>query len=134
MKSRKPVGVLAIVLGVISLFLGIVVVSIGIGSAVPTINKISAPLVCSGDRVEIERAASNPRPGETFISLVISCIDEQTGANEIKTFPMILTSGIIYSLVIFVISMIWFINHPDSWGTYENETGDIPKDKSKKKS
>lgn len=134
MKSRKPVGILAIVLGVISLFLGIVIVSIALGSILPAINKISAPIVCTGDRVEIERAASNPRPGETFISLVISCVDEQTGVRQVKTFPMILASGVIYSLVIFVISMIWFINHPDSWGTYESEPADASKSKSKKKS
>lgn len=131
MKSKKPVGILALVLGVISLFLGIVIVSIALGSIIPAINKISAPIVCSGDRVEIERAASNPRPGETFISLVISCVDQQTGTSEVKTFPMIFTSGFIYSLVIFIISMIWFINHPDSWGTYENEPEDVPKGKKK---
>jgi hypothetical protein len=134
MKSRKPVGILAIVLGVISLFLGIVIVSIALGSILPAINKISAPIVCTGDRVEIERAASNPRPGETFISLVISCVDKQTGVRQVKTFPMILASGVIYSLVIFVISMIWFINHPDSWGTYESEPADVSKGRGKKKS
>lgn len=132
MKSTKPVGILAIVLGGISLFLGIVIISIALGSVLPAINKIAAPIVCSGDRVEIERAASNPRPGETFVSLVISCVDEQTGAREVKTFPMIFASGIIYSLVIFVVSMIWFINHPDSWGTYEAEPANDKRRSTKK--
>jgi hypothetical protein len=132
MKSRKPVGILAIVLGVISLFLGIVVLSIGIGSVVPALNKISAPIVCTGDRVEIERMASNPRPGETFVSIAISCVDEQTGTREIKTFPMIFASGFIYSLVIFIISMIWFITHPDSWEVYASEPTDDKKQNTKK--
>jgi len=131
MKSSKPVGVLALILGVISLFLGIVIISVGLGSIVPAINKIGAPIVCSGDSVEIGRFASNPRPGETFVSLAISCIDPQTGVAEVKTIPMIITSGIIYSLVIFVISMIWFINHPSSWEVYESDPADGVKSKRK---
>jgi hypothetical protein len=117
--SKKHVGILALVLAVISLFLGIVIISIALGSIVPAINKISAPIVCSGDSVEIERYGSNPRPGETFVSLVISCVDQESGAREVKTLPMIVVSGIIYSLIIFVVSFIWYIKHPASWEVYE---------------
>jgi hypothetical protein len=133
MKSNRPIGILALVLGGISLFLGIVIVSIALGSIVPAVNKISAPIICSGDRVEIGRQASNPRPGETFVSIEIACTNEQTGIREVKTLPMIITSGLIYSLVIFVISMIWFINHPDSWEVYDSEPANAAKDKTKKK-
>jgi hypothetical protein len=94
MKSNRPIGILALVLGGISLFLGIVIISIGLGSVVPAVNKISAPIICSGDQVEIGRQASNPRPGETFVSIEIACTNEQTGIREVRTLPMIITSGL----------------------------------------
>src|SRR5688572_29637123 len=119
MSSKKPIGILAMILGGISLFLGIVVISVGLGSVVPAINKISGPIICGGDKVEVGQFASNPRPGETYVSLSIACVNEQTGQSEVKTLPIILTSGFIYSLIIFVPSFIWFIKHPDSWGVYE---------------
>jgi hypothetical protein len=116
MKSKKPVGLLAIVLLLISLFLGIVVISVGIGSAVPALNKVSAPIVCAGGSMQVDQSSTNPLPGQTYVSVSISCVDKESGAREVKTIPAIIVSGLIYSLVIFVPSFIWFIKHPDSWG------------------
>ena len=48
MRSNKPLSLLAIILSVISLFFGIIVISVGIGSVVPALNKISAPILCAG--------------------------------------------------------------------------------------
>ena len=75
MKSNKPVGLLAIILLVISLFFGIVVISIGAGSIFPALNKISAPLVCPGDSMEVDQSSTNPLPGQTYVSVSISCVD-----------------------------------------------------------
>ncbi len=110
------------------------VVSVGMGTVVPALNKISAPIVCADGRLEVGQSSMNPRPGETYVSLAISCVDEASGASEVKTIPAILVSGIFYSLVIFVPSFIWFIKHPDSWGMVDDDGEIIGKSKSRKKS
>jgi hypothetical protein len=134
MKSNKPVGLLVIILLVISLFLGIVVISIGAGSAFPALNKVSAPLVCAGGSMEVDQSSTNPLPGQTYVSVSISCVDQQSGAREVKTMSAIIVSGIIYSVVIFIPSFIWFIRHPDSWGMVGPDGEIVGTSKAKKKS
>ncbi len=92
----------------ISLFVGVVILSIGIGSAITPMQAISAPLVCGENALELEKDYYSYKPGQSGYTITWYCVDEAAGTRQDRTFPVVLASGVIYSLVIFVLGVILF--------------------------
>jgi hypothetical protein len=100
----------------LSMFCGIVGISIGLGSLFIPLNQIAASMVCGGQRVKIEQHTRSYLPNEVFTSITAYCVNEQTGEQQDVTSAvediatkLQITSGIIYGLIIFVLSML-FLN------------------------
>ncbi len=96
---------LAIVLG-ISMFLGIVLISIGLGSAFPSLNKVAASSICGSEHLEITQNTYSYRPGQGTITITAYCVADQTGARREVTTALQLLSGVMYGFIIFVLAMI----------------------------
>ena len=95
------------VLGV-SMFCGIILVSIALGAIIPkVINPIAKPLVCSNGNLEITQNTTSYRPGESDTWTTDTCVDSATGQQQDVSLQTTLGAGIIYSLIIFVILMVW---------------------------
>jgi len=95
------------VLGV-SMFCGIILVSIALGAIIPkVINPIAKPLVCSNGNLEITQNTTSYRPGESDTWTTDTCVDSATGQQQDVSLQTTLGAGIIYSLIIFVIIMVW---------------------------
>ena len=93
---RKPNWIVIGILFAVSLFIGYVFFVAAIGAFFPAINQVSRPLLCDGE-YSMDTVRSNPRPGETVWSNHIYCDDREI------TFPSVMLTGLIFSLVIFVI-------------------------------
>jgi predicted PurR-regulated permease PerM len=100
----------------LSMFCGIVGIAIGIGSLFIPLNQIAGPMVCGDRQVKIEQSTRGYLPNEVFTTITAYCVNEQTGerqdvtsAVEDITTKLQITSGIIYSLIIFALSML-FLN------------------------
>jgi hypothetical protein len=93
---RKPNWIIIGILFGVSLFIGYVFFMAMIGAFFPAINQVSRPLLCDGE-YSMDTVRSNPRPGETVWSNQIYCDDKDI------TFPSVMLTGLIFSLVIFVI-------------------------------
>jgi L-lactate permease len=95
------------VLGV-SMFCGIILVSVALGAIIPkVINPIAKPLVCSNGNLEITQNTTSYRPGESDTWTTDTCVDSATGQQQDVSLQTTLGAGIIYSLIIFVIIMVW---------------------------
>jgi len=95
------------VLGV-SMFCGIILVSVALGAIIPkVINPIAKPLVCSNGNLEITQNTTSYRPGESDTWTTDTCVDSATGQQQDVSLQTTLGAGIIYSLIIFVILMVW---------------------------
>jgi hypothetical protein len=93
----------------ISLFLGFVCVGTAIGTIIPSINRISAPLVCNGQML-VEVRHYSVRPGEQSTQNNIYCVDETTGEKRDISILAIVVSCLIYSAIIFLLfitNMLW---------------------------
>lgn len=93
---RKPNWIVIGILFGVSLFISFVFFMAAIGAFLPSINQISRPLLCDGE-YNIETTRYSPRPGETVWSNNIYCDDKDI------TFPSVMLTGLIITLVIFVI-------------------------------
>lgn len=93
---RKPNWIVIGILFSVSLFIGYVFFVAAIGAFLPAIHQVSRPLLCGGE-YNIETTRYSPRPGETVWSNNIYCDDKDI------TFPSVMLTGLIISLVIFVI-------------------------------
>ena len=93
---RRPNWIVIGILLGISLFIGYVFFMAAIGAFFPAINQVSRPLLCDGE-YGIDTTRSSPRPGETVWSNHIYCDEKDI------TFPSVMLTGLIFSLVIFVI-------------------------------
>jgi len=91
----------------ISMFAGIVILSIGIGAAITPMQGISAPIVCGSDQLELEKQYYSYKPGQSGYTITWYCVERATGQKRDKTFPIILTSGVLYGVGLFVISAAW---------------------------
>jgi len=98
------IGGLLVLFG-ISLFVGVVILAIGIGAAITPMQGISGGLVCGGGDLELVKDYYSYKPGQSGYTITWYCVDEGTGAKEDQTLPVILASGVIYSLVLFVIAV-----------------------------
>ena len=100
----------------LSMFCGIVGIAIGLGSMFIPLNQIAAPMVCGDQQVKIEQNTRSYLPGEVFTSITAYCVNEQTGerkdvtsAVQDITTKLQISSGIVYGLIIFFLSML-FLN------------------------
>lgn len=100
-----------------SLFIGFVLISVAIGAIFPSMHKLTAPLICNGS-VEVETLQYSYKPGQVGWENHIYC-DSEAGRREI-TFPAIGVNGLIASVIIFVIALIWMrssITLPENFGS-----------------
>jgi hypothetical protein len=95
------------VLGV-SMFCGVIMIAIAAGAVMPrVINPIAAPIVCSNGTLNITQNTTSYRPGESDTWTTDTCIDSATGSQKDVSLQTTLAAGMIYSLIIFVIIMVW---------------------------
>jgi hypothetical protein len=97
------------VLGV-SMFCGIILVAVALGAIIPrVINPIAKPLVCSNGNLQITQNTTSYRPGESDTWTTDTCVDSTTGQQQDVSLQTTLGAGIIYSLIIFAIIIVWQI-------------------------
>ena len=97
------------VLGV-SMFCGIILVAVALGAIIPrVVNPIAKPLVCSNGNLEIMQNTTSYRPGESDTWTTDTCVDSTTGQQQDVSLQTTLGAGIIYSLIIFAIIIVWRI-------------------------
>jgi putative oligomerization/nucleic acid binding protein len=90
-----------------SIFMGITVGSIGLGALFPGVNRITAPFVCKGGRLDLVTQDYHPSPVETVTTLTWYCVDASSGVQqEVSPFTMALISGPFYGLVLFFIILL----------------------------
>jgi hypothetical protein len=86
--------------------MGITVGSIGLGAVFPSVNRITAPFVCSKGRLELVTQDYHPSPVEVVTTLTWYCVDENTGARqEVSPIIMALIAGPLYGLLLFLVVM-----------------------------
>jgi hypothetical protein len=86
-----------------SIFMGITAIAMGIGGVYPPINHIARPLVCPNGTITAEFQSYNPYPGKMVRTVTNYCVDDQTQSRtKLGMFPMVLYSGSIYGLILFV--------------------------------
>lgn len=83
-----------------SLFIGFICVAVSIGAIVPSIHKLTAPLICRGE-VQVETVRYNVRPGETVWDHSVYCVTD--GAKKEITFPAIGITGLAASAIVFAV-------------------------------
>lgn len=93
-----------------SWFMGVTAISIGFGAIFPSMNRITKPFVCPNGRMDLNKQAYNPYPGETITTLTWYCVDEASGAKtELGIFPMSLYAGTIYGWLLFGVVAIGMV-------------------------
>ena len=90
----------------VSLFTGFIIISIGLGAAVPAINRVAAPFACSHGKMQLETSTSSYTAGESSTSLNWLCVDDTTGVQEPINFKVIMYAGLIYGLGLFVVVLL----------------------------
>ena len=99
---------------VFSLFCGIMILSLGIGAEFTSVNKIMAPMICSGGKLEATWEYNVSHPGKAIFDSRWVCIDKRTGIiNDVSTKTNLI-AGAIYGLLIFAAfigSWLW-VNRP----------------------
>jgi len=96
MKTGTLVGL------VFCVFMGIMVISVGLGAAFPSINRIAKPVVCPNGNMIQESRLYNPYPGKTVNSQTWYCVDESGGSKrQLSMFPISMIAGTIYGLIFF---------------------------------
>jgi hypothetical protein len=83
----------------------VIILAIGIGAAITPLQGVSGPLVCGEDHLELQEDYYSYKPGQSGYTITWYCVNEKTGAKQDRTLPVILASGVIYSLVLFVITV-----------------------------
>lgn len=102
---------IAVMFGV-SLFLGYTIFMAAIGAFFPSINYLSKPLVCRGN-FEIETTRYSYKPGQAGWQHNVYCDGKDI------TLPSILVTGLIFSLLCFIVILICFprfIFHHENFG------------------
>lgn len=95
------------VLGV-SMFCGIILVAVAAGAVFPRlINPVAAPLVCPHGNLVITQNTTSYRAGESDTWTTDTCVDSTTSQQQDVSLQTTLAAGLIYSLIIFVIYLVW---------------------------
>jgi hypothetical protein len=84
-----------------SIFAGVVVVSIGLGAAFPSINRVAKPFVCPHGELAFDRNVSSPMPGETYATIVWYCDDQ-----ALDYFSVVGSAGVLYGLACFPLFLL----------------------------
>lgn len=112
-KTSTIIGFLA------SIFFGVVAISIGLGSAFPSINLIAKPFVCPNGQMTFDKNVSQPMPGETYATINWYCTDDSSGESVELAYSSIFSfAGIIYGIVLcfplFLLARFFFKRWDDS--------------------
>jgi len=92
----------------ISLFCGLIMIAVAIGAVFPKlVNPIAKPLVCPNGQLEITQNTTSYRAGESDTWTTDTCIDSVTGQQQDISLLTTLAAGLIYSLIIAVIIVVW---------------------------
>lgn len=100
MDTLSPMKVAIFRLG-ICVFMGVLVISVGLGAAFPSINRIARPFVCSSGTMVQESRAYNPYPGKMVTSQTWYCEEEGGSRTQLSMFPIGMIAGTIYGLMLF---------------------------------
>jgi len=92
----------------ISLFTGIIIVSIGLGAAFPAMERVAAPFVCGARTLDLQLDHYSYKPGQSGYIITWTCVG-RPGSGEDVTWKIILVAGLIYSALIFFISVVWLL-------------------------
>lgn len=94
------------------IFMGVFAVSMGLGAVVPRLNLVAKPLVCPDGEMEFEtdvrRRKNFASAGDhTHFSATAFCVDSDGDEREeLGMFPMVLYSGLVYGLALFLLAFI----------------------------
>jgi hypothetical protein len=92
------------------MFCGIILVVVALGAIIPkVVNPIAKPLVCSNGNLEITQNTTSYQPGESDTWTTDTCVDSATGQQQDVSLQTTFGAGIIYSLIIFAIIIVWRI-------------------------
>ena len=92
------------------LFSGVFIVSLGFGAILPAINRVAAPLVCPGGKMQLESQTFSILPGQSTTTINWLCIDNNTDVQEGINLKVILVAGPIYGLLLFALILVpWLI-------------------------
>jgi ABC-type uncharacterized transport system permease subunit len=89
------------------MFCGLIMISVALGSIVPKVNSIAAPIVCGNQSLNISQYTASYSPGSVDTTTTFYCIDQATGDKRDVTGLIVFTAGMIYSLIIAAIIMVW---------------------------
>jgi hypothetical protein len=92
----------------VSFFCGFILIAIAAGAVLPHVfNPIAAPIVCPHGQYQVSQNTTSYRPGESDTWTTDTCVDSATGQSTDVSGPTIFWSGVIYSLIIFAIMVVW---------------------------
>ena len=95
------------VLGV-SMFCGALMIAVALGAIVPkVVNPIAGPVVCANGNLEITQNTTSYRAGESDTWTTDTCVDSVTGNQQDVSLQTTFVAGLIYSLIIFFIIIVW---------------------------
>ena len=95
------------VLGV-SIFCGLIMIAIAAGAVFPkVIEPIAGPVVCRNGTLEISQNTTSYRAGESDTWTTDTCVDSTTGQQQDVSNQTTFAAGMIYSLIIFFVIMVW---------------------------
>ena len=92
----------------VSLFCGLIMIAVALGAIIPkVIEPIAGPVVCANGKLEITQNTTSYRAGESDTWTTDTCVDSVTGEKRDVSIQTTLAAGMIYSLIIFVIVIVW---------------------------
>jgi hypothetical protein len=78
-----------------------------LGSIFPKVNSIAGPIVCGNQKLDISQYTASCSPGSADTTTTFSCADLATGEKKDVTLLIGFVAGMIYSLIIAAIIIIW---------------------------
>jgi len=107
----KTGTVIWIIVGFIwSIFMGVIAISLGFGSAFPSMNYIAKPFVCPNGQMQVQYQNYQVSPVESGSVITWYCVDAQSGYKmELNPFVINVYAGLFYGVVLFlVVLIIWY--------------------------
>jgi hypothetical protein len=97
---QRPNWIIFSILIVTSLFLGYAIFTAIAVNLFPGITSITKPILCANGEQTVDVTRTQVRPGETYFNVNVYC------DGEIITFQSVMLTGLIASLVFFVILLV----------------------------
>ncbi len=98
-------GTVLVVTLIFCVFMGVTAISMGLGTAFPSINRIASPLVCPAGSMEVEEHLYKPYPGKNVYTTTWYCV-ESDSKTKLGMFPMVLYAGSVYGLGLFAVLLL----------------------------